>query len=135
MHTLPKWRLYLLRALYLLTFLGVGPSVWGNLFAGGGWQPLEGVALAFWCALSLLALLGVLYPLQLLPLLILQFGYKIIWLIGAGLPMWQAGTLTDYGQELAIANGVGVLLDLLIVPWAYVLAQFTSDSRREKAQT
>jgi len=53
-------RLYLMRALYLLTFVGVGMDVWPALInPGKPWDPMHGVAFSFWAAYSALMGLGV----------------------------------------------------------------------------
>lgn len=80
---------------------------------------------SFWGALALLALLALRYPLQMLPLLFLHLAYKALWLLGVALPMWSAGAPFD-GVMVAFtwAMAVGVALDLLIIPWGYVVANY-----------
>ena len=71
---LPLYRLYLLRALFLLIALGQGSQTWPGILHHT--RPLEfwhGVALSFLGALTLLSLLGVRYPVRMLPLLIFEF--------------------------------------------------------------
>jgi hypothetical protein len=47
------FRLYLMRFLYLLNFVGLGLSVWPGLIRHDGtWDPLQAVAIGFWAALS-----------------------------------------------------------------------------------
>ena len=47
--------LYLMRAVYLLTFVGVGIGVWPELINHGKpWDPVYGVAFSFWAAYSAL---------------------------------------------------------------------------------
>ena len=67
------FRLYLMRALYLLNFVLLGLDVWPEVLRHqGAWDPLKGVAFSFWAALSALSGLGVRYPVKMLPLLLLQ---------------------------------------------------------------
>jgi hypothetical protein len=114
-------RLYLMRLLYLLNFVMLGLQVWPALINHqGAWDPLKGVAFSFWAALSLLSGLGIRYPLKMLPLLLLQFVYKIIWLIAVYLPLRSAGQST----ELTTAMVGGVIADLVVIPWLYVLATY-----------
>lgn len=114
-------RLYLLRLLYLLNFVGLGLSVWPGLIKHQGVDdPLQAVAICFWAALSALAGLGIRYPLQMLPLMLLQLFYKSVWLIAVWLPLHHAGRSTNLTSSMVI----GVVLDLLVIPWPYVAANY-----------
>jgi hypothetical protein len=115
------FRLYLMRLLYLLNFVLLGSSVWPAIFNHvGAWDPVKGVAFSFWAALSALSALGLRYPLKMLPLLLLQLLYKSIWLIAVALPMWSA----VHSTELAKAMVMGIPVDLIAIPWPYVLANY-----------
>ncbi|WP_395374694.1 hypothetical protein [Marinicella sp. W31] len=116
------WRLYAMRFLYLLTFIGIGFSSWSAIISPGpeAWDPLHGVAFSFWAAYATLMLFGVFIPLRMLPLLLLQLLYKSIWLLGVGLPLYSAGPLDANTQDLFYACAIGATLDLLIIPWPYV---------------
>src|ERR1700739_2941675 len=75
-------RLYVMRCAYLLNFAGLGLAVWPSILTHRGLgDPLQGVAICFWGALSLLMGLGLRYPLEMIPLLLLQFAYKTVWLV------------------------------------------------------
>jgi hypothetical protein len=66
------FRLYLMRLLYLLNFVLLGLEVWPVMINHpGAWDPVKGVAFSFWAALSALSVLGLRYPLKMLPLLLL----------------------------------------------------------------
>jgi len=113
------FRLYLMRALYLVLFVGLGSSVWPAVLRHRDMtDPLHGVAICFWAALSLLAGLGIRYPLRMLPLLLLQMLYKGIWLVAVVLPLSSAG------QSIALTNSmmIGVVVDLIVIPWPYAFA-------------
>ena len=115
------FRLYLMRLLYLLNLVLLGSSVWPAIFNHvGAWDPVKGVAFSFWAALSALSVLGLRYPLKMLPLLLLQMLYKSIWLIVVALPMWSA----VHSTELAKAMIMGIPVDLIAIPWPYVLANY-----------
>jgi hypothetical protein len=125
------FRIYLLRFFYFLAIPFLGIQVWTELFTHAGpWQPLPAVAFSFWGAFSALALLGIRYPLKMIPLLLLQFSYKVIWLIIVAYPLWTAGQLTGSpAQALAKANAMGFVMDALIIPWPYVLKNFILKSK------
>jgi hypothetical protein len=116
-------RLYVLRVLYLLLVVMLGSDVWPVLIhPQTPLGPLEGVAYSFWAALSTLGLLGIRYPLKMLPLLLLQFFYKVVWLLAVALPLRSAGLST--GQALTRAMVGGVVVDVLVIPWPYVVAHY-----------
>jgi hypothetical protein len=66
-----------MRFIYLADFLVLGLSVWPGLIKHQGLgDPLEAVAISFWAALSVLAVLGIRHPLKMVPLLLVQMLYK-----------------------------------------------------------
>jgi hypothetical protein len=114
-------RLYVMRTLYGLNFLLLGSDVWPRLLTQQEtWDPVYGAAYSFWGALSLLSALGLRYPLQMLPLLLLQFVYKSIWLTAVGPSLWAAGRSTGMTEAFAI----GIVLDLVAIPWPYVFVHY-----------
>ena len=115
------FRLYLMRLLYLGNFLFLGLNVWpGIINHVGEWDPVKGVAFSFWAALSALSGLGLRYPLKMVPLLLLQLVYKSIWVFAVALPLWS----TFRSIELTKVMGLGAVVDLLVIPWPYVLATY-----------
>ena len=114
-------RLYLMRALYLILCVGLGSSVWPGIIHRNAWSdPLQAVAVCFWAALSLLAALGIRYPLKMLPLLLLQLAYKSIWLVAVGLPLHSAGKTSGLMPVMLM----GVAFDLICIPWVYLFESF-----------
>jgi hypothetical protein len=115
------FRLYLMRLLYLLNFVLLGLDVWPAIISHKGvWDPLHGVAFSFWAALSALSGLGLRYPLRMLPLLFLQLFYKAVWLLAVALPIWSVVRSTDLTHAMLI----GVVVDIVGIPWPYVLANY-----------
>ncbi len=82
------FRLYLLRAMYLLLVVGLGAVIVPGIVS----HPLldRGVIASLLGCIWLLAFIGLRYPLQMLPLLMFEFGWKSIWMIAYGLPQWSA---------------------------------------------
>jgi hypothetical protein len=114
------FRLYLMRALYLLNFI-FGFIIWPGILRHENMSdPLQAVAISFWAALFTLSGLGIRYPLKMLPLLFMQLFYKTVWLISVALPLWSAGRSTDLTGGMIL----GVVLDLIVIPWSYVLTNF-----------
>jgi hypothetical protein len=118
-------RLYLLRAMY--AFMAVGLAITrlpGILnpppdIANAG--TVVGSVLA---AIALLALLGIRYPVKMLPLLFFELLWKVLWVLGWGLPLWSAGQLTPDSEQTLISALVGVVLVPLAIPWGYVFTQY-----------
>ena len=130
---LPKWRLYIMRALYLLTFLGLAYDNWSTIFyPGEQLDALSGVAISFWAAYSLLMVIGVRYPIKMLPLLLLQLLYKSAWLIGTYLPAKSSGLLTDDIELFAGIFIKAIILDFIVIPWPYVYKNYIKNFFRFK---
>jgi hypothetical protein len=79
-------------------------------------------------ATALLAVLGIRYPIKMLPLLFFEFVWKSIWILTFGLPLSLSGGLdpnvTFGGTETLIACLVGVVLVPIAMPWGYVLKHY-----------
>ena len=116
------FRFYLLRFFYVIIILMLGIEVWKKIITyEEAWEPLPAVAYSFWASFSALALLGIIHPLKMLPLLLVQFTYKLIWLIIVAYPLWKANQLSEStAMGLTEANSIGIIIDLLIIPWPYV---------------
>ena len=124
-HEVSLIRLYVMRALYLLNFALLGSDVWPAVIRHDElWDPLPGVAYSFWAALSALSAVGIRYPLAMLPVLLLQLFYKIVWLAAVGLPSQAAG----HPHEMTIVFAVGAALDLVVIPWPYFVAHYIRQS-------
>lgn len=120
-----KIRLYAMRIVFFLTFIGLAPGAWQEIISPNETvEAYYGVAVSFWAALSVLALIGIVYPVKMMPLLILQFSYKLVWLVGVGYPLYSQGLLDESSEGLAMANGIGVIIDLLVIPWVYAFKKY-----------
>ena len=118
-------RLHVMRAFYLLLFLERGYRLVVQIMSGKPLGPFDGVAYAFWGALALLCLLGLRYPLKMVPVLLIFLIYKLLWLAMVALPLWSAGTPMDAVMgQFTIAMAAGVVIDLLVIPWGYVVANY-----------
>ena len=115
-------RLHVLRATYLLLVLGLGATIVPLLVSH---EPMaRGVIPSLLGAVWLLAFVGLRYPLQMLPLLMFEFGWKTIWLIAFGLPQWSSGHLPPTFAEDFKAIAAGVILMPIVIPWRYVYRQY-----------
>ncbi|MEO8672411.1 MAG: hypothetical protein ABI411_13930 [Tahibacter sp.] len=124
MPVVSMFRLYLLRAVYLLVVVGLGLMIWPLIIQHtGSWQLMPGVVKCMLGAFSLLALLGIRYPLQMLPILFWELGWKLIWLIRVALPAWSSGTMDDATAETLFECAFVVIIPIAI-PWRYVMANY-----------
>jgi hypothetical protein len=114
------WRLYLLRLLYAAIAFLMGSQIWPIVMQHGQLKLMHSVALAMLGALSATAVLGIRYPLQMLPLLFFEFAWKAIWLAAFALPEALKGPLpADYAQSV-IDTAIVVIIPI-ILPWRYVI--------------
>jgi hypothetical protein len=117
-------RLYLLRAMYLLIAVGLGLTIWPGILAPGNASHMGSVVRSMLGALALMALWGVRYPVKMLPLLLFEFTWKVVWVLAFGLAPWLGGGLDTARQETLFECLMGVVLVPLAVPWGYVLRQY-----------
>ncbi len=119
------FRLYLLRATYLLIVVGLGFQIWpGILNHPSDLEHMRGVVRSLLGAVSLLAILGIRYPLKMLPLLFFELVWKSIWILSFGLPLWSAHKLDPDTRETLNACLMGIVLFPLVIPWRYVLVNY-----------
>ncbi len=112
------FRLYILRATYLLLVVGVGAMVLPPLFSH---EPTaRGVIPSLLGGVWVLSFFGLRYPLQMLPLLMFEFAWKAIWLLAFGLPQWSSGEVPPTFAEDFKAITMGVILMPIVIPWGYV---------------
>ncbi|MDT4970061.1 MAG: hypothetical protein QOG22_204 [Pseudonocardiales bacterium] len=121
----PLWQLNLLRAGYLVMGGGLAVVKWPLLFTHGPWELKQGTVECMLVAMSLLALLGLRYPLRMLPILLFEVSWKLIWLSVVALPLWTDDKLA--GDTRAQAGTVlWVVLIIAVIPWRYVLATYVT---------
>ncbi len=114
-------RLYILRAMYLVLVVGLGAMILPEILS----HPLlsRGVIASLLGGVWLLAFLGLRYPLEMLPLLLFELVWKLIWMAAYGLPQWAAGERPPTFAEDSFNIGWGLVL-LLVIPWGYVWRHF-----------
>jgi hypothetical protein len=71
-----------------------------------------------------LSLLGLRYPLRLLPLLLFELLWKVIWVVASALPMWLGPGLDQYASETLFACLMGVVLVPVVIPWGHVAQHY-----------
>ncbi|MBV8638175.1 MAG: hypothetical protein JO322_08820 [Candidatus Eremiobacteraeota bacterium] len=116
--------LYLLRGAYLLLAIGLGSTVWPTIVHHGTWTLWQGVGKSFLGAISLLAFLGLRYPVKMLPLLFFEITWKAIWLLAVPLPMALAHTPIDADTAETLQECTLAVVFLFAIPWRYVVTTF-----------
>ncbi|MBV8150331.1 MAG: hypothetical protein JOY59_02140 [Candidatus Eremiobacteraeota bacterium] len=118
------WRLYLLRALYLLIAVGQGSLQFPKIVHPVPGEFWHGVGVSFLAGLALLCLIGLRYPLQMLPLLLYEFTWKTIWLLSVAVPRYLTHNLNADTADNIFDIGLGVVLCPIVIPWDYVYTNY-----------
>jgi hypothetical protein len=117
-------RLYALRVTYLLIVVGLGIEIWpGIIHHAKPWELMQGVVNCVLAAVSALAVLGLRYPLLMLPLLLFELVWKSIWLVVVAVPLWSVHQMDADTWETATACLMGVIFPI-VIPWRYVFANY-----------
>jgi hypothetical protein len=122
--------IYLLRLVFLLMFFVLGKNTWTHILTHHGlWDPMDAVAWCVWTAFATLAGLGIVRPLKMLPILLLEIFYKVLWLIVVAYPLWSTDTLAGSAAESVTAAFLWVVLPIVAVPWGYAFRSFVYSAR------
>src|SRR5215217_2998789 len=129
MSEVSTFRLYLLRAMYV--FMVVGLAIFKMapaILYPENLSPQDSVVVSLLGGFALLAVVGIRYPLKMLPLLFFEFVWKFIWVVAFGLPLLLSGQLdpnASFGGTETLTNCLlGVVLVPLVTPWGYVLKHY-----------
>ncbi|MDR7083720.1 hypothetical protein J2X01_003015 [Arthrobacter ginsengisoli] len=121
---LPLYRLHLMRAGYALMGFGLAVFRWPEyLNHPEPWLLHEGVVACLLTAMSLLAFLGLRYPVQLLPLLLFESAWKLIWLSLVAVPGLMAGDVDEATGKVLVSCSLVVVV-LAVTPWRFVWQQY-----------
>ena len=122
--TLRTARVNLMRVGYGLMVVGLAATKWPVILGDVATLPVfEGVVAALLTGMSLRALVGLRYPVRMLPLLILESAWKLIWLGAVALPNLLAGDL-DPSMSSVLASVSLVVVILAVTPWDLAWRQF-----------
>lgn len=118
------FRLYMLRAAYLVMATGLGVYIWPVVIHHTNeLAATQGVRFALLAGLGATAALGLRYPLQMLPTLLFELIWKAIYLIAFALPLWSAHQINAAIAE-DIKAVVMVVVFIPLIPWRYVFAHY-----------
>jgi hypothetical protein len=117
-------RLYALRFGYLVMGGGLAVVKWPSFVTHhGSWPLMEGVVECMLLAMSILALLGLRYPVKMLPILLFESLWKLTWLAVVALPQ-LSGDQMDAATTEMFSSILWVVVILAVVPWGYVVRQY-----------
>jgi hypothetical protein len=118
------FRLYTLRLSYLILAGGLGAFIWPDVIHHtSGFAIAHGVKTALLAGLGATAVLGLRYPVQMLPLLLFEMIWKTVYLVGFALPLWSAHQI-DAATAADIKSILMVVIFIPLIPWRYVFAHY-----------
>jgi hypothetical protein len=103
-------------------FMGVGLAIvkWPILVQNAPSLPVfEGVVACLLTAMSLLAFLGLKYPVRMLPILLFEVVWKVIWIAAVAVPHVVADDI-DAATRAVLFNCSLVVVVIAVTPWRYV---------------
>ncbi|WP_112238460.1 hypothetical protein [Kribbella monticola] len=107
-------------------FMGVGLAIvkWPLLIHDVRSLPVPaGVVTCLLTGLSLLVFLGLRYPVKLLPILLFEVIWKVIWVATVAIPHLVAGDLNPEAHAVLI-NCLFVVVVVAVIPWRYTWTRF-----------
>jgi hypothetical protein len=107
-------------------FMGVGLAIvkWPILVQNVSALPLfEGVVACLLTGMSLLAFLGLRYPVAMLPILLFEVTWKVIWIAAVGVPHLVADDL-DAATRDVLVNCSLVVIIVAVIPWRYAWKRY-----------
>jgi hypothetical protein len=117
-------RLYVLRFGYLVLGGGLVVYKWPLLFQHDKpWPLMTSVVVCMLVGMSLIALLGLRYPVKMLPILLFEVVWKLIWLGVVALPRWLDRSMDTETWQVT-TEILWVVVILAVIPWRYVLSQY-----------
>jgi hypothetical protein len=120
-------RLNILRIGYVVMGVGLAVYKWPSLFNHEPWDLYQGTVECLLIAMSVLALMGLRYPIRMLPILMFEVAWKLLWLGVVALPVWLDGDLDGATRE-QVMKVLWVVIVIAVVPWRYVFTQFVTAS-------
>ncbi len=133
-HGVRPIQVHMLRVLYVLMAAFVATEAWRVVLTHKGpWDHVRAVAWCVWATYPTLAVLGLLHPLRMLPLVLFMIGYKSLWLAVVAYPLWRTGTLTGHPAEEMAKVFLMTPMAIAAVPWGYVLRHYVLPARASAA--
>lgn len=123
--TLPTFRLNLMRGGFLLMAVGLAVVKWPLLLHAASLPANDGAMLCILTAVSLLAFLGLRYPIAMLPILVFEVLWKVLWFAIVALPHLIANDF-DAPTESLLFKNLFVIPIIAVTPWDFVWKRFVT---------
>jgi hypothetical protein len=107
-------------------FMGVGLAIvkWPILVQNASSLPVfEGVVACLLTAMSLLAFLGLRYPVRMLPILLFEVTWKVIWIAAVAVPHLVADDIDAATRDVLFNCSLAVII-IAVIPWRYVWKRY-----------
>jgi hypothetical protein len=123
-HEVSLVRLYTLRCCYLILAAGLGIVIWPSVIHHTpDFAVAHGIQDSLFAGLGLTAVLGLRYPVQMIPLLLFELTWKAIYLLAFALPLW-ASHQVNAAAAADIQAVLVVILFVPLIPWGYVVRRY-----------
>ena len=100
-------------------------TAWTHLLTFKGVEsPREAVARCVWASYSMLSVIGLIRPVKMLPLVLLEILYKVLWLIVVAYPVWSTNQLIGSPANKLTSTFLWVLLPIIAMPWKYAFETY-----------
>jgi len=121
----PKINIYGIRVLFTLMFLFLSHDSWTHiLHHTGDWVVTDAVAWCVWLAYGAISWIGIIRPLKMLPIILLEIIYKTAWLFVVAYPLWRENELAGSPAEYTTMVFIFVILPILFMPWRYFFSVY-----------
>jgi hypothetical protein len=128
--------IWALRLFYFLMAAFVATEAWRTLITHAGpWNQMRVLAFCVWATYPTLAILGLLHPLRMLPIMLFTIGYKSLWLLFFAYPLWRANALAGSPAEEMTYVFLWTPLLMIAVPWKYVYQTYVKWPTKQPAAT
>ena len=119
------FRRNLMRAMYLFISAGLFITVWPRiLFPTNELANSYTVIDAMLGSMAVISLLGIRYPIKLLPILLFELLWKLMWVVNFAGRAWLNDSLDHYATETLFACALGIILTPIVIPWNYVIHHY-----------
>lgn len=128
-------RLAVMRLGYVVLAGGLGYTIWPALIHHQDWSSSREAASCLLAALSVVAVFGIRYPLQMLPVLLFELAWKAIWLIAIALPRWLAHQMDISTWQMVMTCLAAMVICPIMIPWPYFFANYVVRRREQAKET
>jgi hypothetical protein len=116
----PLINIYLLKLLYTLMFLFLSYDSWTHILNHkGNWAVTDAAAWCVWLGYGAISWIGIINPLKMLPIILLEIVYKTTWLFVVAYPLWAKNELVGSPVEGTTRVFMLVILPIVAMPLRY----------------